>query len=90
MPSTDFVVNLHRIMAMRQMKCRCGVPAQWLEMPPKHPHQYRVECPRCHRMFKWGGRAEYDELLKQGSDETVLTMAEQQRDPPDPLAQFRV
>ena len=41
-------------------------------------------------MVKWGGRAEYDELLKQGSDETVLTMAEQQRDPPDPLAQFRV
>ena len=75
---------------MRKMNCRCGIPAQWLELPPEHPQQFRVECPNCHIYVKWGGRAEYDDLLEQGSNETVLTLAEQQFDPPDPLAQFRV
>ena len=74
---------------MRQMKCFCGSPAEWVEMPPEHPHRYRVRCPRCNKTVKWGGLTEFEELISAGSDETVLTLAEQQIEPPDPFADFR-
>lgn len=75
---------------MRQMKCLCGKPAQWVEMPPEHPHKYRVRCPNCDKTVKWGGQAELDGLAGTDTDETLLPYEEQQVPAPDPFAAFYV
>lgn len=77
-------------MTIRQMKCFCGKPARWVEMPPENTHRYRVCCPKCNKTVKWGGQAEFERLLEAGSDETVLSYVEQIKPKPDPFAQFEV
>lgn len=73
---------------MREMTCRCGEPAQWVEMPPESPHAWRVRCPICDKTVKWGGKAEFERMLEAESEETVFTLKEQDAPPHDPFAQF--
>lgn len=73
---------------MRQMKCNCGEPAEWIEMPPQHVHRYQVRCPRCKKPVKWGGVAELDRMIDEGGDETLVDWDEQKAPKLDPFAPF--
>lgn len=73
---------------MLKMRCNCGAPSKWLEMPPESPHAYEVVCSRCDKHAKWGSQAELNALADADIEGIIVSYDERTQAPSDPFTPF--